>query len=337
MRRAGYAARAGIFSRGGLPGGIPVGLGGRRGFMNDDIDELWGRVVDGVGFGNDEDEEAITALAMEVSGQPLNRSRDLGRPRNFSSPGRETTAVDADEVLDAATENARGYQPKWISPGVGGRVSTGNGMEIGEGQRQNVAHLPVGAGEGRAVRAEEAIPRSIPLAALVPSSRGEERRIRRSFGFKVAFDYPGREGGSSLGGCYMIGVTTSSFSNFGERNGLQQSSLFWGIEDGGNKFEGPRYSRSTRSGGPGISNYGMEIGQDEAPLNFDNVLFGAREVVTVVVDFESRTLTFWRNEQLLGTLVSNLPRGSGIYPVAVPYSAGATVAITAMDGDPLAL
>jgi hypothetical protein len=72
-------------------------------------------------------------------------------------------------------------------------------------------------------------------------------------------------------------------------------------------------------------------------MNSADVLFGAREVVTVICDFEARTLTFWRDETLLGTLVTNLPRSGALYPVAVPFNCGVTVAITGMDNDPLPL
>mgnify|MGYP005843340129 CR=1 FL=1 len=313
--------------------------------MNDDIDELWGRVVDGVAF-DSEDDEAMAALAMEFSGQNADRNRDNARQRlldaarnfSFGAAGSDSATIDTDEVMEVATENASAFQPKWINPSqMNGRVITGNGIEVGEGERQQVAHLPTGAGEGRPVRAGTTVPRSIPFAALVSSSRGQDSRVRRSFGFRVAFDHPRCEAGCNLGGSYLVGVTTSSFSNYGERNGLQQSPLFWGIEDGGHKFEGSRYSHSAQRNRQRLSNYSADIGPEEALRNADNVLFGAREVVTVVVDMETRTLTFWRSDHLLGTLVSNLPRGSDLYPVAVPFRAGATVAITAMDGDPLSL
>lgn len=341
LRRAGYAARAGIFAR---------GLGARRDFLGEtgDIADLWGRVVDGAGLAG-EDHEAMAALAMEVAGQSAGRDRESSRQRlldaartfNLSNrDGAGTSSMSSQELMQAATDNAASYTPKWISPSqIGGRVNTtGNGIQIGDGERQNVAHLPVGAGEGRAVRAVEALPRNIPFSALVSPSRNQERRHRRTFGFRVAFDHSGYEKGTSLGGCYLVGVTTSSFSNFGERNGLQQCPLFWGVEDGGNKFEGSRYSsHATRGARPASSNYGAELGPGEAPLNDHGVLFGAREVVTVVIDIDSRAMTLWRDEEHLGTLVTNLPRGSGLFPVAVPFNAGSTVAITGMDGNPLAL
>ena len=311
---------------------------------NGDIADLWGRVVDGAGLAG-EDHEAMAALAMEVAGHPAGRNRESSRQRlldaarTFNLSNRESASMNSLELMQAATDNGASFRPKWASPTqVGGRVNTGNGIQIGDGERQNVAHLPVGAGEGRAVRALEAIPRNIPFSALVSSGRNQERRHRRTFGFRVAFDHPEHEAGSSLGGCYLVGVTTSSFSSFGERNGLQQSPLFWGVEDGGNKFEGSRYSSHTARGiRPENYNYGAELALGEAPLNDHDVLFGAREVVTVVVDIDSRTMTFWRDDQHLGTLVTNLPRGSSLYPVAVPFNVGSTVAITGMDGNPLTL
>ena len=324
------------------------GLGSRRDFLGDngDMADLWGRVVEGVGIAG-EDGDAMAALAMEVAGHPSLRSRETSRQRlidaarTFSmstSAGRDAAASNARELFQAASDNAANFRPRWMNPcQVGGRATTGNGIQVGDGERQNVAHLPVGSGEGRAVRSVESVPRNIPFSALVSSGRNQERRPRRTFGFRVAFDHNDRETGCSLGGCYLVGVTTSSFTNFGERNGLQQSPLFWGIEDGGNKFEGSRYSshasRGSRSTTP---NFATEIAPGEAPLNSQNVLFGAREVVTVVVDVDTRSLVFWRNDQLLGTLVRNLPQ-SNIYPIAVPFNVGATVAITGMDGNPISL
>jgi hypothetical protein len=86
----------------------------------------------------------------------------------------------------------------------------------------------------------------------------------------------------------------------------------------------------------------VELGEDEAPRNDDSVLFGSRQTITCIVDLESRTLTFWRDDddaeaKLLGTLVTGLPRTGQLYPIVVPYNAGSTVAITGMSGDPLPL
>ena len=139
-----------------------------------------------------------------------------------------------------------------------------------------------------------------------------------------------------MGGCYLVGVTTTSFAAFSEKNALQQSPFFWGIEDSGNKYEGARYHSSGGSR-RGQSSYAVELTPAEAPRNEDDVLFGSREVVTCVIDLDSRSLTFWRNEELLGTLVTNVPRGGNLYPVVVPFNAGSTVAVTGMGDDPLPL
>lgn len=334
LRRAGYAARAGLFAR---------GLGGRRDVGDhSDLADLWGRVVDGVGGLTGDDGEAMAALAMEVAGNHSGRNRESSRQRlldaarNFSLSGRETAPTNPQDLMRAAVDNASNFRPRWAIPSqIGGRANTtGNGIQI-DADTQNVAHLPIGAGEGRAVRAAEHVPRTVPFSALVSPSRSPERRHRRCFGFRVAFDHPDREPSSSLGGCYLVGVT-SSFNNFGERNALQQSPLFWGVEDSSKKYEGSRYRSNAARGGRGeASTYGTPLTPGEAPLNSAGVLFGCREVVTVLVDVETRAMTFWRDDQLLGTIVSNLPRGSSLYPVAVPFNAGVTVAITGMDGDPL--
>jgi hypothetical protein len=139
-------------------------------------------------------------------------------------------------------------------------------------------------------------------------------------------------------------VTTSAFINYGELNGLQHSPYFWGIEDRGFKYEGPRYHQSNRSSGsvrrqPSISTttYSRKIASEEVTMNMFGVLFGSRDVVTVIVDLENHTLTFWRDETLLGTLVHSLPRNGNLYPVAVPFNCGVAVAITSLDDDPLPL
>jgi SPRY domain len=230
---------------------------------------------------------------------------------------------------------------------IGGRMRTGNGIEVGEGDSQHVAYLPLGAGEGRALRAPEAFPRSAPFASfsMTTSSSsgtsGQERRPRRVFGFKVAFEQPGIEEGERLGGNHLVGVTTTSFAAFSDKNALQQSPFFWGIEDNGRKYEGSRHHSVSQDHRRALSNYGAVLTSDVAPRGDDDVLFRCRQAITCVVDLESRTLTFWRDEdgerKLLSTVVTNLPRGGQLYPIVVPYKAGSTVAITGMIGDPLPL
>jgi hypothetical protein len=308
--------------------------------------ELWERADDDVDMNGDgeEDEQAIAALAMEVagvSGRDSQRQRSvIEAARSFAMATRESHRPDPEELLRAACENGSLYQPKWMNPSqIGGRMRTGNGIEVGDGDNQNVAHLPLGAGEGRALRALEAFPRSAPFASFNLASQNNsehERRPRRAFGFRVAFEHPTKESGKNMGGCYLVGVTTTAFAAFSERNALQQSPFFWGIEDSGNKYEGSR-SHASRDGRRGQSGYAIELSPTEATRNEDTVLFGSREVVTCVVDFESRSLTFWRDEELLGTLITNLPRGGNLYPIVVPYNAGSTVAISGMGEDPLPL
>ncbi|KAG7373198.1 HECT-domain ubiquitin-transferase [Nitzschia inconspicua] len=358
LRRAGYAARAGLFAR---------TVAARRGFMNEELGgldgyEFWSRAMEGdvdMDSGMEDDEHAIAALAMEVAGVDTRTGGDRG---SFSSSGtgarsimdaarsfaiaasnREAeTRLEPNELWRAAEENGTLYQPKWMNPSqIGGRMRTGNGIEVGDNESQNVAYLPLGSGEGRALRALEAFPRSAPFASFNRSSENPERKPRRVFGFKVAFDHPKKGPGMNMGGSYLIGVTTTSFAAFSERNALQQSPFFWGIEDGGNKYEGARHHNGRDSHRrAGQSLYAVEVSPDEAPRNEDSVLFGSRQVITCIVDLEGRTLTFWRSEdagepKLLGTLVTGIPRGGQLYPIVVPYNAGSTVAITGMAGDPL--
>lgn len=360
------------------------GSGGARraavaGIMADELsledDDLWESVIHGVGeMGH---HEHMEALAMDAGANAArsrlvetSRQRFLEAARAFSQANREAhQAVDPEELLQAATANAASYQPHWANPAtlVGARSPrSANGIEVGDGvEHQNLAHLPVGAGEGRAIRAEEPLPRGdsvgnafasfrMPSVSnnndATASNQSDDTPRRRAFGFRVAFDHQtnGDVTGMKMGGCYLVGVTTSSFTAYGEQNGLQQSAFFWGIDDDGQKYEGSRQSSGHSSGrtarrSPGVTvsaaaaMYAADLGATEVPMNAHSVLFGAREVITVVCDLDSRTLTFWRDETLLGTLVTNLPRSGNIYPVAVPFNCGVTVAITGLDNDPLPL
>lgn len=331
-------------------------------------DDLWESVMHGVGeMGHD-----LEALAMDIGGNSSARSRlvetsrlrFLEAARAFSQANRDAQqTVDPEELLRAATANAASYQPHWANPTTlpGARsVRSANGIEVGDGvDRQNLAHLPVGAGEGRAIRADEPIPRGdsdsnafasfrMPTVAsnnhATASNQSDDSPRRRAFGFRVSFDHPtaAEVTGANMGGCYLVGVTTSSFTAYGEQNGLQQSAFFWGIEDGGQKYEGSRHSSSRTTqrrppGAVGAAAYSVELEETEAPMNEHSVLFGAREVITCVCDLDCRTLTFWRDETLLGSLVTNLPRSGNLYPVAVPFNCGVTVAISGLDNDPLPL
>jgi hypothetical protein len=357
LRRAGYAARAGLFAR---------SVAARRSFINEELSgldgyEFWSRALEGdvdMDSSVDDDEHAMAALAMEAAGVSArsggsDRGGSVGGSRSIidatrsfalAASNRETeNRLEPDELWRAAEENGTLYQPKWMNPSqIGGRMRTGNGIEVGDGDSHNVAYLPLGSGEGRALRALEAFPRSAPFASFNRSGDNQERKPRRVFGFKVAFDHPQKEPGKNMGGCYLIGVTTTSFAAFSERNALQQSPFFWGIEDSGTKYEGSRHHSGRESHRrTGQSQYSVEISPEDAPRNEDAVLFGSRQVITCIVDLESRTLTFWRDEQngeekrLLGTLVTSIPRGGQLYPIVVPYNAGSTVAITGMAGDPL--
>lgn len=372
MRRPGagasIAARAGWFAR---------GLGVRRGMISEELglddDDLWDSVVGGVGVGADDDaESAIESLAMHVAGEGggPNRNRLMERQQRFmdaarafsQATSREPHNTDPVQLLQFASENAAYYQPVWSKPSstVSGRSRAAAlsatrvcSIEVGEGERCNLAHLPSGSGQGFAVRAEPALPRSDALSPFrMPSVSNNHNSnntsparspLRKVFGFRVAFDHPRCEQGGDMGGCYLIGVTSSAFTAYSDQNGLQQSPYFWGIEDNGQRYEGSRYNqtrgsrRSTSSSSSSPSPYAMELGPAEAPRNAAGVLFGSREVITVIVDLESRTLTFWRDENLLGTLVHSIPRNGNIFPVAVPFNFGVTVAITGLDRDPIPL
>jgi len=396
LRRAGYASRAsGLFARSAVVArrnvlnnnrnneDHPLSFGSgimMDGYYHDFFESVIDGDVDiGASAADDDGDHAIAAMAEETSGdgsisdvgarfRAAMAMRGVGggprsivdAARSFSVPIREPVQkLTHDELLRAATENDSLYQPKWMNPSqIGGRTRTGNGIEVGDGADQNVAYLPLGSGEGRALRALEAFPRSFPFASFSMSSSAsvsnssisamssQERRPRRVFGFKIAFAHPSKEQGENMGGQYLIGVTTTSFSSFGDKNALQQSPFFYGIEDSGNKYEGTRSHSSGNSARESIrshrrSTFAIELKENEAPRNKHGALFGSREVVTCVVDLESRTLTFWRDQDgestLLGTLVKNIPRSGQLYPIVVPYNAGSIVSITGMSGEPLPL
>ena len=198
---------------------------------------------------------------------------------------------------------AQPYAPVWENPAtLAPRVRAGNGIEV-DGA---MAHVPLGAGEGRALRGMPPLPSSRPV------------------GFRVAFHHPLCEPGGNMGGSYLVGVASASFTAFGDPNGLQESPFFWGIEDSGTKHEGSR----------SLGRMAGSMDLDESTLSASGVLFGSRDVISVVMD-ATYSLTFWRNDTCLGTLCRNLPRTGELYPVAVPFNGGVAVAITSLTEDPL--
>lgn len=254
------------------------------------------------------------------------------------------TSPDPEQLLTYANNNADQYNPKWSTR------YKGSSIQVDEDSHPNIAYLSEGGDEGRCVRATEAIPFAPPFRDSLGSGSGSSRLTTRAlaaavsnneensasrnvFGWKIVFEHFSRDAGKSIGGCYLAGVTTQAFTGFSDRSGLQQSRYFWGIEDGGRRYEGNMNRNRPSSSGSG--SYGVQLGRSEAPRNSDNVLFGSREVITIVADMNSRTLTYWRDDRLLGTLVTSLPRGTTIYPVAVPFNVGVSVAITGMNGEPL--
>ena len=279
-----------------------------RGDFGDDDDEMFEE--DGLeiqfreGMMGMDDEEQVAALALEVAGVAgaARIPGALSRRRRFQMGPAIPEQEDRDSAQPTeppetlwrlAMENAASYQPKWgTTTQHRGRIRTGYDVEIGTGHLQNVARMMDGVAEGRAIRASEPLPRPSHRSQREHNdSPGQDEHQRKVYGFRVVFDHPYRDPGMSLGDCYLVGLTTSSFSQFGDRNGLLQSPHFWGIEDGGSYFEGARRRRGARPGAPS-SGYGMETSAREAPRNADNVLFGSQETVTVVVDLENRHHVF---------------------------------------------
>jgi len=254
--------------------------------------------------------------------------------RSTQGPGQRATHPNPDELLAAATENAGLWEPKWSS------THCGNSIQIIEKNHQ-VASLTEGGKEGRCVRALTGFP------SFTDDDVEQSSEQRRSiFGWRIAFEHSTRDRGKSMGGCYLVGVTTDAFAAYSERSGLQQSRLFWGVEDGGRRYEGGtttgRRQLSSQQGqsgngpgGPGM----MQLSRTDAPRNSENLLFGSKEVLTIVADLgeDSRTLYYWRDGRFLGGLVSGLPSGGDLFPVAVPFNAGVCVAISGMKSEPLSI
>ena len=225
----------------------------------------------------------------------------------------------------------------------------------------NVAILPQGGSEGRPVRAREPLPQvndsrnhsadgaeppGRRLSSLTQSLRSHGRPLQRHHmthherrkqpvGFRVSFSRPYRSKGTNMGGAYLVGVVSSGFSGFNERNVLQSSHHFWGIDDSGNKYEGPYSGHSSR----GLRRIGPFRGMDvdvRGGRRPERVLFGSRDVITVLYDPGSRALSFWKDDVPMGTLVYGV-RSDVLYPVAVPFNCGVTVAITSISADPNAV
>jgi hypothetical protein len=275
-----------------------VANAGGPGMPEMDEDDLWESVVHGIGEDIMEDRGRFVETARQ---RFLEAARALAH-RNGEAVDAPSAAAAAAVAVNPQTlwqqALATEYHPYWSDVRQ-------NGIEVGTSEElRHLAHVPPGSGEGRAVRAEQALPRNGVA------------------GFRVVFENPGVETtGSNMGGCYLIGVTTSSFSAWHEHKALQTSMYFWGIEDGGQIFQG--------------SSSGDRRDADPSIMNENSVTFGIRDVVTCICD--GRTLTFWRGDTVLGTLVTNLPRASPIFPVVVPFNANVTVAITGMNRDPLPL
>lgn len=321
LRRSLFARRAG------------GGLDFQRSFHPRNLDQIENDMME-----EEEDEHAVAALALEVAGVadaariPGLRSRrelllrSAADSIQFGVDPVASQPLAPDELLEMATENASMYDPQWESPAKLGMRRKNNAIVVGDDEFANVATLPVGAAEGKSVRTLE------PMLRATEAPDGKEQC--KVFGYRVTFKRPYREKGKSLGGGYLVGVTTASFSSFDERNSLQESSLFWGIDDNGHKYEGGAGGGPIR--GARRSHHGVEMSARNVARNSDNVLYGCLETITVVVDTESRTLTFWREDNVLGTLVRNIPRSMSLYPVVVPFNSGAIVAITGLDGSPAA-
>ena len=283
--------------------------------------ELWDTVVREV-------EIEREAIGRSMDGWPEGIGNSSSRRRFLEARARGSDPAAAlsplsmmgpEELWNAALE--RDYSPAWTQTTISGEGNPRQASSCMEIVTPQICTVAEDCGEGRAVRAEPALPR-------------DASPTNRVVGFRVAFDHPTTVSGHSMGGCYLVGVTTSAFSAYNESNALAQSPFFWGIEDGGNKYEGPRHARrGARRQNP---TYSSELGSSVS-RNAQGVLFGARDVISVVCDMNARTVCYWRNDTYLGPLVQGLPRNGALYPVVVPFNVRVSVAIGPLSQDLLPL
>lgn len=215
-----------------------------------------------------------------------------------------------DQVTSASNDRPE-YTLQWNSQYKGSRIRVLDSMNSDETTHGKIALMTTEQGK-----------------AGVDSCVRANTKIsgRECFGWKIVFEYTSRDVGKSMGGCYLVGVVSHKLSDYSER--LQDSNYFYGIEDGGRHYEGSKNAS--------VSN-GLQLSRKDAPRNSENVLFGNREVITVVADMKERNLTFWRDDKFLGTLIRNLPEDEDFYPVAAPFNSGVCVVISSLRDDPLSI
>jgi hypothetical protein len=270
--------------------------------------------------------------------------------------------VNSDLILRQAQENSCHFQPQWSASHCGRSVMVDSDKGL-------VACLTENSDAGRCVRTQDPLPGVVcaaprddaqdpPAAAEYDYEEAEDQN--NYYGWKIMFEHPTREKGRSMGGCYLLGVTTERFDSFTSRSGLQQSKLFWGIEDGGRRYEGNGNAAAASANNDNENEASenqegdeaedgqaqaqaqansnataasmIQLNRAEAPRNSENVLFGSKEVITIVADMNASAgkLHFWRDGRFIGTLVSNLPANVPLYPVAVPFNSGVCVTITGL-------
>ena len=218
-----------------------------------------------------------------------------------------STSSNEDKKIDAQNEDEvdNGKSDK-ISPASCSKASI-----AALSRKNSKGHGPLKSiEEGQSVRATRCLPK------------------KGLFGWKVTFDSfssPSTSfvSGNSLGGRNLVGVAPGSFDKFSDRSGLQNSRLFWGIEDGGRQYEGSK-KRPLKNR--------LHASHSD---NGNGRIFGNCEVVTIVADMDKRRLMYWCDGKYLGVLAENLPADQTLYPIAVPYNVGTGVAISSLNDDPI--
>ena len=234
---------------------------------------------------------------------------EFGDARPQEGEAAEAQLTDTNDLLARAGANGIVYSPKWSI------IHCSSSMRVDEESQHQVACVNEGGNNGNCIRSSDAIPSFSALSATNSSPL---------VGWRIAFDLPAREQGrSGGGGSYFIGIVAEDFGDFNSRNGLQQSRLFWGVDDIGIKYDGGTRGMVASSSRTGVG--------ARSPKSF---LFALREVVTVVLDMEAMTLSMWRDSRFLGTILSGLPKGRTFFPVAIALNPGACVAITGLSNSP---
>jgi hypothetical protein len=128
--------------------------------------------------------------------------------------------------------------------------------------------------------------------------------------------------GSSLNSCHCVGVVRADvpIEDYDVQYKLRESNAWWGVEDGGEVYEGA--CGKTRE----------ETDAHADSLNANGRLFGSSDKICFAIDMDKGTMQFYRNGKALkGTKITGVPIDKPLYLFATPLDPGATVRIALPD------